>query len=685
MAHPQTTFRGTDFHGKSMLSVRRSTIAKKTLHTQLNQLRSTGRYDCFKLKWHPIYDPSNVSRDMWPVTPHLFWDSDIGKWVEAACYFLQSEHYDEEIDKAVQELVDMIRSAQGEDGYLNLHYTVVEPEKRWSNLRDMHELYNAGHLIEAALAHRDYYKNDLLLDVMVKYVSLIRKVFGLGEDQLHGYPGHPEIELALFRLYSATGSQDAYDLARYFLEERGNPKGQNGKHYWEWEAEERGDIPQKRPNWYPEVGSLWYNQAHQPILEQQSVEGHSVRCMYLLVAVADMIRLEGDTLKAEAWMTAVTLQWNNMVDKKMYLTGGIGAIKQWEGFGIDYFLPQGTDEGGCYAETCASIGVMMLAERLLQIDLQNPDRRYADVMELCLYNNVMTAMSLDGNAFTYVNQLASSDKNPSGRSEWFEVSCCPPNLARLFGSLGGYLWDYGSNNNGETFINVHLYTTAKLTFDNSVDGKPVKLEQRSNWPWEADVAFTLSAATKTTIRLRLPAWSENQYTLTPAADDTSVSNNGYLTLSSAYLAANPFFSLRIGGFAPRYIAPHPYTNQHTLTLARGPIVYCAEDVDNPWETNHFRDVAVAASSPVAEEARVDEQSGEEYVALKTKCWPRSLVGDYWNGRRTEGAEPGTTRTRTRDDQKELLGDDAKELVLVPYYFRANRPGKGQMRVGLLKA
>lgn len=189
----------------------------------------------------------------------------------------------------------------------------------------------------------------------------------------------------------------------------------------------------------------------------------------------------------------------------MYVTGGIGAIEQWEGFGKDYFLPQGSDEGGCYSETCASIGVMMLAERLLHLDL---DSRYGDIMELQLYNTVMTAMSLDGNAFTYVNQLASSDKDKSVRESWFECSCCPPNLMRLYGSLGGYLWDFGSEGDG-VFVNVHLYTTAHVKF--SSNGHDIELEQGSNWPWDGRISFKLKSSAPVTIRLRIPAWSGGKF------------------------------------------------------------------------------------------------------------------------------------------------------------------------------
>lgn len=349
-----------------------------------------------------------------------------------------------------------------------------------------------------------------MIEPIERYVGLIRSVFGPGENQRHAYPGHPEIELALLRLYSATGNQDAYDLAQYFIEERGNPKGQDGMLYYDWEEKQRGDSKYKRPNPYPTTESHWYNQAHAPILEQTTVEGHSVRAMYLLTAVADLVYQDvgGKPYgQSKEYMAALDRLWNNMVDKKMYVTGGIGAMHQWEGFGIDYFLPQSTDEGGCYSETCASIGVMMLAERLLHLDLNS---RYADVMELQLYNAVMTAMNLEGTAFTYVNQLGSSEKDKSARETWFECSCCPPNFMRLYGSLGGYLWDHGANTEG-AFINVHLYTTAQVSFD--AHGQKVKFAQTSDWPWKGKIMFELDSEAKVDIRLRLPAWSEGTYTV----------------------------------------------------------------------------------------------------------------------------------------------------------------------------
>jgi uncharacterized protein len=226
--------------------------------------------------------------------------------------------------------------------------------------------------------------------------------------------------------------------------------------------------------------------------------------MYLLTAVADLSFIDPQHF-GQRYTPALERLWGNMVDCKMYLTGGVGAIEQWEGFGIDYFLPQGTDEGGWYAETCAATGVVMLAERMLQTSL---DGKYADIMELCLYNAVLTGMSLDGKAFTYVNQLASSPSHPSKREEWFECACCPPNMTRVLGYLGGYLWLSEATSTHSAEINVHLYTSATLTVP--IASGEIQLRQTTDWPWSGDMDFEIIGAkdVEVTIRLRIPAWAE---------------------------------------------------------------------------------------------------------------------------------------------------------------------------------
>lgn len=512
-SNPQTSYIHTTFPTNSFWGRRRHVVQSRTLLVQLDMLKKTGRYDAFKLKWHPIYnDPPSI----WPVPKHLFWDSDVAKWIEGACYFVAKDMApgatnpgDKEIRAAVDELVEMIRGAQQEDGYLNIHFTVVDPDGRWKDLRDLHELYNAGHLIEAALAHHCCFQNTQLLEPVLKYVDLLCKTFGPQKSQILGYPGHPEIELALLRLWRLTNDPKHLRLAQFFIDERGNPdSGGTRQHYYDIEKAARGEREHEWPQYMPVQTPYRYMQAHLPITQQPTIEGHSVRAMYLLTGVADLSILQQSSRAKYA--EALHRLWNNMVRQKMYLTGGIGAIPAWEGFGQDYFLPQGDDEGadggGAYLETCAAIGVVMLAERLLQLELKS---EYSDIMELCLYNAVLTGMSHDGAAFTYVNQLASSEGSLSKRSEWFEVSCCPPNVSRLFGSVGGYVWTVEKKDKAVA-VNIHLYTAAALKVP--VDHGEVEIEQKTDLPYgDGRVSFSIRAPVQTEVvlRLRIPGWARS--------------------------------------------------------------------------------------------------------------------------------------------------------------------------------
>ena len=656
MSYPQVTFKQTAFEKDSFWDLRRNAIRNSTIPFQLDMLKKTGRYDAFKLEWKPIYGDPPPS---WPVPKHLFWDSDVAKWIEGAVYFLEEEK-DSSINEAVGQLVDWIGKAQQPDGYLNIHFTVVEPDKRWSNLRDLHELYNCGHLIEAALSHHQHYGNDDLLDPLKKYADLLCKKFGPGPDQRHGYPGHPELELALIRLSERTGDIKYRNLATYFITERGNPKGVNGQHFYDVETQARGDHINMRPNCFPMARSYWYQQAHKPLLEQETIEGHSVRAMYLLTSVADMALYDSDFRKI--YMPVLERLWSNMVQKKMYLTGGIGAIDQWEGFGIDYFLPQSADEGGCYAETCASIGVMMLAERMLQLDL---DAKYADVLELNLYNAVLTSVSLDGKAFTYVNQLGSSDGNPSKREEWFDCACCPPNVTRLIGTLGGYVWTHREKGPSTVHINVHLYTSATLTFE--AFGKRAQLVQRTKWPWVGEVEFELvpDETLDISLHLRIPQWADS-WSLEPSLPGASITK-GYLEIPSFWVKENTYFKLSIP-IKPRYISPHFFTGQSVAAVARGPLVYCAEDVDNPWApSDHFKTTILDTTIPL-EEYYVRLADKEGWISVKAPNAARIL-------RFNEGSCSADWTGRTSISKPETV-------TFVPYFARANRGGKGQMRVGL---
>ncbi|PNS14864.1 ER degradation-enhancing alpha-mannosidase-like protein 1 [Sphaceloma murrayae] len=692
MAQPQVSFLQTKLKPDSFLHRKREVVRENTLLYQLDVLKKTGRYDAFKLQWHDSYSDEP---DHWPVPNHLFWDSDVGKWIEAAVYFIHDKK-NETIENAIHELVDMIRSAQQDDGYLNIHFTVVAPKERFTNFRDLHELYNAGHLIEAAVAHHDLYHNDKLIEPLVKYVDLFCKTLGPGEGQKHGYPGHPEIEIALIRLYEVTKDPKHLELAQYFIDERGNLAGQDGKHFYTSEAEARGERPYERPNYYPKPKSYWYNSAHKPILEQESVEGHSVRSMYLLTAVAALNKYR----PRSDYQKALQRLWNNMVDKKMYLTGGIGAIKQWEGFSIEYFLPNGTDEGGCYSETCAAIGVMMLAERMLQIDL---DSKYADIMELCLYNSMLCGMSTDGKRFTYVNQLASSDEDPDKKAAWYTCACCPPNVSRTLGFVSGYLVTTSHDSDKSANINVHIPAAGTTAFD--VGGKVVKLDIDSTWPWDGKVGFDLdSAGVQTTIAIRIPEWSSSNWSISPKIDEPDV-RKGYLHLPSPYLRSNSQFTINFP-MTPRFIAPHPFTNQNVIALARGPLVYCLEDVDNDWVTDHFKSLLlnVQPHVPTVKETQVhDKVTGEDIVAMHISSHFSFLkvdgqgamdgvaLGTCAATEMSGGKKPSFTLPQTSflevngDQKKEVMTPDGKiveGLNFVPYYFRANREGRGHMRVGI---
>ncbi|KAJ8112128.1 hypothetical protein OPT61_g5436 [Boeremia exigua] len=667
MAYPQEIFRSTKVEAASLLGRRRAAASTNMISYQLQTLKDTGRYDAFNLKWQPIY---NKTPEFWPIADHLFWDSDIGKWIEGACYFLEGQdNPDPVIDGAIKELVEMIRSAQQSDGYINIHYLVVEPGRRFTNLRDMHELYNLGHLIEGALAHNQYYSNDLLLEPMLKYVALVHGAIGPNEGQLRGYPGHPELELALMRLYHRTQDSRSLELAQYFINERGNPEGVNGRHFYTVEAEKRNERLDWQPVWYPAPGSFWYHQAQDHITKQETIEGHSVRAMYLLTAAADIVRVNPAAVDLKQ---AVYRLWNNMTERKMYSTGGIGAVKQWEGFGRDYFLPQGTDEGGCYAETCAAIGVMMLAQRILQYDLNN---RYGDIMELCLYNAVLTAMSADCKQFTYVNQLASSESNLSERSERFTCFCCPPNILRLMGMIGGFVWNVSqATKRGVTQINVHLYTAATLDFE--TDSGTASLKQDCDWPQDGRVKFSLAGqGNKVQLKLRIPRWASTWEILPPLVPNVV---DGYLDVPATYLANHPEFVLRFD-LKPRLVTTHPLTNQQTLTIARGPLIYCVEDVDNEWVTDHFRstylDPRCLINNAMVEQEMVDPNLPDErYVGITVH--KAAYVVDF----NQLSADPCIDREELNQTIEAAKLID--ELNFVPYYHKANRGGCGMARVGL---
>ncbi|MCD6520145.1 MAG: glycoside hydrolase family 127 protein [Anaerolineae bacterium] len=529
-----------------------------TLPIEYEQLKKTGRLDAWKLEWKPGQ----------PNPPHHFWDSDVAKWIEAAAYSLAT-HPDEQLSRRVDEVIDWIAAAQQEDGYLNIHFTVVEPENRWKNLRDMHELYCAGHLIEAAVAYYEATGKRKLLDVLCRYADHIATVFGPGPGQKRGYPGHEEIELALVKLYRVTGKKRYLDLAKFFIDERGRLP-----HYFDLEARERGEDPKAF-----DLGKYDYNQSHLPVREQTTAEGHAVRAMYLYSGMADVAAETGD----RELFRACERLWENVTERRMYITGGVGSSANGERFTYDYDLPNDL----AYAETCAAIGLVFWAQRMLQFE---GDGRYADVLERALYNGVLSGVSLDGKRFFYANPLEVDPQaylcrpdlyRPQAmaptRQEWFGCACCPPNLARLLASLGGYVYSQGK---GELYVHLYVGGSAEIP----LDGQVVHLSQETRYPWEGSVriALRLPSEMRFTLALRIPSWAEkaNLWVNGQVVELEPLVQRGYARVKRLWQDGD-VVELDLPMPVMRMEA-HPAVRDDCgrVALQRGPLVYCFEEVDN---------------------------------------------------------------------------------------------------------
>ena len=528
---------------------------EKTIPHEHTLCSDTGRIDVFRAVWD-----SSVEVDS-----HKFWDSDLAKWIEAASYSLATQP-DAELDARLDEVIEWIEKAQQPDGYLNTYFTLREPENRWSNLRDHHELYCAGHLMEAAVAHYDATGKRTLLDVMCRYADYIDTVFGTADGKTRGYPGHEEIELALVKLYRATKERKYLDLAKYFVDQRGAQP-----HYWAEEGARRGEDAKNAGD--DPAARHAYNQAHLPVREQTTAEGHSVRALYLFAGMADVAAETDDTSLLEACKTL----WNNIVTKRMYVHGGVGSDRHGERFSYDYDLPNGT----AYAETCANIALAFFAHRLLQVE---PRAAYADVMELALYNSVVSGVSLDGTKFFYDNVLTvQPQKNrfarqkPPFRQEWFGCACCPPNIARLLASIGQYI--YSSNDNAAY---VHLYAAGTASL--SLGDVPVTLATTTDYPWDERVKLVVgvSAPAAFTIALRVPGWCDGA-TLVVNGDPVDIAastTDGYALVKRTW-ADGDTLELVLPMPVVRIEAnPRVAADCGCVALKRGPVVYCLEEVDN---------------------------------------------------------------------------------------------------------
>ncbi len=541
-------------------------IRTVTIPISYQRLKETGRIDAFRLKWKPGM----------PNPPHVFWDSDVAKWVETAAYSLVT-HPDAKLNQLLNDTAELIASAQQRDGYLNTHFTVVEPDRRWMNLRDNHELYCAGHLMEAAVAHYFATDNDILLEAMQKCAEYIDSVFGLEEGKMRGYCGHEEIELALVKLYRLTAEERYLLLAKYFIDQRGQIPD-----YFEEEARRRGE----QPKGYGDVigmargdtcqpaapGNPMYYQNHLPVREQEEVVGHAVRALYLLSGMADVAR---ETKDAELFAACQRL-WTDVCERKMYVTGGLGPSHVNEGFTCAYDLPNET----AYAETCAAVALIFFNHRMLQLDL---DGRYADMMERALFNGALSGISLDGTKFFYENPLAVlPPAPPRKRQEWFGCACCPNNISRLIASLGIYMYSEAMDSAA-----VHLYGTSEVLL--TIGGQSVTLTQETNYPWDGKVVITVEPGhpAEFSFRLRWPGWCHNG---TIAVNGTKMPvkpEKGYVTIKRKWQegdAVELTFEMPV-----RRVYAHPQVKAdiERVALARGPLMYCLEEVDNSPDLDAF--------------------------------------------------------------------------------------------------
>jgi uncharacterized protein len=575
-------------------------------------------------------------------TVYPFDDTDIYKTIEGASFSL-SIFPDKKLELYIDSLIEKVAKAQEPDGYLYTART-INPAKphdwsganRWEKEREMsHELYNAGHLYEAATAHFAATGKKNLLNIALKNADLVCSVFG--KDKLHVAPGHEVVEMGLVKLYRITGKKEYLETARFFIDERG--------HYNGYDAKDK-DLFKN--------GAYW--QDHIPVTDQREAVGHAVRAGYLYAAVADVAALTGD----EKLLLAIDSIWNNVLYKKIYVQGGAGAIPSGERYGENYELPNNT----AYNETCAAIANVYWNQRMFQL---HGDAKYIDVLEKILYNGLISGVGLDGKSFFYTNamQVKEHYHHPSlerERSGWFECSCCPTNVTRLLPSVPGYVYAQKAD---ELFVNLFINSHASLL----VNGKPVQIEQQNNYPWSGDLKFIIQpkkSATAFALKIRIPGWSRNEaipsnlysYAVQqPSAATITVNGqpvqyqlqNGYAILNRSW-KKNDVVQVSLPMPVQRVKAHENLKdNVGKVAIQRGPLMYCAEWADNSGKV-------AGTILPAAALFTAEEQ-------------PNLLNG--------------ITILKTTASQVQVADNKVttvtQPLLLIPYYAWANR-GKGEMMV-----
>lgn len=562
----------------------------------------------------------------------FFMDSDVYKWLEAAAYDMAREP-DQGLAAAMDPVIDVVAAAQREDGYVNSYYQVAEPGQRWTNFVRGHELYCAGHLFQAAVAHHRAAADARLLGIARRFADYLCATFGPAGRV--AVPGHPEVETALVELYRETGARGYLDLAQVFVDRRGRG----------WLGPGRYDSPA-------------YYQDRVPARETSELEGHAVRAQYLTAGVADLYLETGEG----ALLEAVRRQWDDLVTCKQYITGAVGSRHLAEAVGHPYELPNDL----AYGETCAAIACFMWAWRML---LATGEGRFADAMERTLYNAILGGVSLDGERYFYVNPLASDggeerlSRGGPRRREWHEVACCPPNVMRLFASLACYAATCDRSG-----LQIHHYAPARV--DGAAAPCSATVRIGGNYPWDGRVGLTIEAATGEPwcLSLRVPGWARTAaVSVNGAGVDAVPDAAGYLRLHRAWRRGDEVdFELPA---APRLTEPHPWIEsaRGCVTVECGPVVYCLEQADHAEAS--VADLEIDTAAPMTAEWRPDFLGGVALVRAKGAAVDRSP----WRGHlyRPFGTGPAPARRRA-------------DLVAIPYFTWANRE-PGAMRVWIPRA
>ena len=582
----------------------------------------------------------------------LFQDSDFSKWIEAVAYSL-TQHPDEELERIADGAIDIVCAAQQDNGYLDTYYIINDMSKVFTNLRDNHELYCFGHLTEGAVAYYEATGKDKLLNAARRFADYVYDCFGEEEGKKKGYPGHEIAEMALMRLYDVTGEEKYRRLAEFFINQRGTRP-----YYFD---EEHPEVVKKG---HENELRHFYHQAHLPVRVQDEALGHSVRAVYLYSGMADVARVDDDDALYEACLKL----WNNITQKKMYVTGGIGATHLGEAFSFNYDLPNDT----AYSETCAAIGLVFFARRMLEI---KPDRRFSDVMERALYNTVLAGMAADGKSFFYVNPLEVYPKachedarkfhvKPI-RQKWFGCACCPPNIARLLSSLAMYAY----TENEDTLF-AHLFVGGSVKKD--VNGKELSFEVTTDMPWQGTTVYscTNEQSVHGSLAIRIPEWSRSFKVsgVTGELDENSAQlRDGYLYIAHDWRKGD---TVRLElSMEPEFIAANSEVREdiNKTALRRGPFIYCLEEADNGTDL-HTLSVCAAAKP----ETVMLNIAGTDVAALRIDGKKLINVCDSTDVDAETKAAP-LYSTLKKPEYKDV------KLTYVPYYAWNNR-GEGEMSV-----